>query len=157
MGQEGGLNLERTFVMVKPDGVQRGLVGEIIRRIELKGFKIVAMKLAVMPLEKAREHYAEHEGKKFFADLVGFITSGPSVSMVVEGKGAIAAMRKLNGSTNPAEAAPGTIRGDLGIETGRNVVHGSDSPTSAAREIALHFVESEIMDYRRIDEAWLYE
>jgi nucleoside-diphosphate kinase len=157
VGQEGGLNLERTFVMVKPDGVQRGLVGEIIRRIEQKGFKIVAMKMVVMPLEKAKEHYAEHEGKKFFADLVGFITSGPSVSMVVEGKGAIASMRKLNGSTNPADASPGTIRGDLGIETGRNVVHGSDSPASAAREITLHFAESEISDYRRIDEAWLYE
>jgi nucleoside-diphosphate kinase len=157
VGQEGGLKLERTFVMVKPDGVQRGLVGEIIRRIELKGFKIVAMKMTVMPLEKAREHYAEHIGKKFFADLVGFITSGPSVCVVVEGKGAIAGMRKLNGSTNPVDASPGTIRGDLGIETGRNVVHGSDSPASAAREIALHFAESEISDYRRIDETWLYE
>ena len=157
MGQEGGLNLERTFVMVKPDGVQRGLVGEIIRRIEQKGFKVVAMKLAVMPLDKAKAHYAEHEGKKFFNDLVGFIISGPSVSMVVEGKGAIAAMRKLNGSTNPADASPGTIRGDLGIETGRNVVHGSDSPESAAREIALHFADTQILDYKRIDETWLYE
>jgi nucleoside-diphosphate kinase len=143
--------------MVKPDGVQRGLVGEIIRRIEQKGFKIVAMKLTVMPLEKAKAHYAEHEGKKFFNDLVGFITSGPSVSMVVEGRGVIAAMRKLNGSTNPADASPGTIRGDLGIETGRNVVHGSDSPASAAREIALHFADTQILDYGRIDEAWLYE
>jgi len=130
--------------MVKPDGVQRGLVGEIIRRIEKKGFKIVAMKLAIMSLEKAKAHYAEHEGKKFFGDLVGFITSEPSVSMVVEGKGVIAAMRKLNGSTNPADASPGTIRGDLGIETGRNVVHGSDSPASAVREIALHFADSDL-------------
>jgi nucleoside-diphosphate kinase len=157
VGKEGGLNLERTFVMVKPDGVQRGLVGEIIQRIERKGFKVVAMKLTVMPLEKARAHYAEHEGKKFFNDLVGFITSGPSVSMVVEGKGVVAAMRKINGSTNPADAMPGTIRGDLGIDMGRNVVHGSDSPASAAREIALHFMESETLDYVRIDEAWLYE
>lgn len=157
MGKEGGLNLERTFVMVKPDGVMRGLIGEIIRRIESKGLKIVAMKLTVMSTKKAQAHYAEHEGKKFFNDLVGFITSGPSISMVVEGKGAIAAMRKMNGSTNPAEAGPGTIRGDLGMETGRNVVHGSDSPSSAAREIALHFSESEILDYQRIDEAWLYE
>jgi nucleoside-diphosphate kinase len=157
VGQEGGLNLERTFVMVKPDGVQRGLVGEIIGRIERKGFKIAAMKMTVMEQEKAEAHYAEHRGKKFFPDLVGFITSGPSVSMVVEGKGAISAMRKLNGSTNPAEASPGTIRGDLGIETGRNVVHGSDSPASAEREIALHFDRSEILDYKRIDEAWLYE
>ncbi|MGA9097548.1 MAG: nucleoside-diphosphate kinase [Methanotrichaceae archaeon] len=149
--------MERTFVMVKPDGVQRGLVGEIIQRIEEKGFKIVAMKLVTMSREKAEEHYAEHRGKKFFGDLVGFITSGPSVSMVVEGRGAIAAMRKMNGSTNPADAGPGTIRGDFGIETGRNVVHGSDSTASAAREIALHFDKSEIFGYNRIDETWLYE
>jgi len=143
--------------MVKPDGVQRGLVGKILQRIEEKGFKIVAMKLTNMPQEKAKEHYAEHVGKKFYKDLVDFITSGPSVSMVVEGRGAILAMRKLNGATNPAEAAPGTLRGDYGIETGRNVVHGSDSPASAAREIALHFDDSELISYQRIDEAWLYE
>jgi nucleoside-diphosphate kinase len=149
--------MERTFLMVKPDGVQRGLVGKILQRIEEKGFKIVAMKLAIMPVEKAKEHYSEHVGKKFYQDLVGFITSGPSVSLVVEGRGAIAAMRKMNGATNPAEAVPGTIRGDYGIETGRNVVHGSDSAASAAREIALHFSESELVDFKRIDEAWLYE
>jgi nucleoside-diphosphate kinase len=143
--------------MIKPDGVQRGLIGKILQRIEEKGFKIVAMKMTAISLEKAEMHYAEHKGKRFFPDLVGFITSGPSVSMVVEGEGAVSAMRKMNGSTNPAEAAPGTIRGDFGIETGRNVVHGSDSPASAAREIALHFDESELVDYRRIDEAWLYE
>jgi len=143
--------------MVKPDGVARALVGKILQRIEEKGFKIVAMKLALMPAEKAKEHYAEHVGKKFYLDLVDFITSGPSVSMVVEGRGAIAAMRKMNGATNPADAAPGTIRGDLAIETGRNVVHGSDSAASAAREIALHFSESEHVAYKRIDEAWLYE
>ena len=149
--------MERTFVMVKPDGVQRGLVGKILSRIEKKGFKIVAMKLTRMPVEKAKEHYAEHVGKKFYQDLVDFITSGPSVSLVVEGRGAIAAMRKMNGATNPAEAAPGTLRGDYAIETGRNVVHGSDSVTSAAREISLHFSESEVVNYQRIDEAWLYE
>lgn len=143
--------------MVKPDGVQRGLVGKILQRIEEKGFKIVAMKLTVMPVDKAKEHYAEHVGKKFYQDLVDFITSGPSVSLVVEGRGAISAMRKMNGATNPAEAAPGTLRGDFGIETGRNVVHGSDSAASAAREIALHFSASEIVDYKRIDEGWLYE
>jgi len=107
--------------------------------------------------ERAKEHYAEHEGKRFFRDLVDFITSGPSVQMVVEGRDVIAAMRKMNGATNPAEAAPGTIRGDMGIETGRNVVHGSDSLASAEREIAIHFIGSELQDYRRIDEAWLYE
>jgi nucleoside-diphosphate kinase len=143
--------------MIKPDGVQRGLIGKVLQRIEQKGFKIVAMKLAVMPEEKAKAHYAEHVGKKFYQDLVDFITSGPSVSLVVEGRGAIAAMRKMNGATNPAEAAPGTLRGDFGIETGRNVVHGSDSPASAAREIALHFCASELVDFKRIDEAWLYE
>jgi len=143
--------------MVKPDGVQRALIGKILQRIEEKGFKIIAMKMTLMPAEKAREHYAEHVGKKFYQDLVGFITSGPSVSLVVEGRGAIAAMRKLNGATNPAEAAPGTLRGDFGIETGRNVVHGSDSAASAAREIALHFDDSEITSFKRIDEAWLYE
>ena len=143
--------------MVKPDGVQRGLIGKILGRIEAKGFKIVAMKLAVMPVEKANAHYAEHVGKKFYQDLVDFITSGPSVSMVVEGRGAIAAMRKMNGATNPVDAVPGTIRGDLAIETGRNVVHGSDSAASASREIALHFEAGELVDYKRIDEAWLYE
>jgi len=149
--------MERTFVMVKPDGVQRALVGKILQRIEEKGFKIVAMKLSVMPVEKAREHYAEHAGKKFYQDLVDFITSGPSVSLVAEGRGAIAAMRKMNGATNPVEAVPGTIRGDFGIETGRNVVHGSDSAASAAREIALHFSGLELVDFKRIDETWLYE
>jgi nucleoside-diphosphate kinase len=143
--------------MVKPDGVQRALVGRILQRIEEKGFKIVALRLSVMSLEKAREHYAEHVGKKFYQDLVDFITSGPSVQMVVEGRGAIAAMRKMNGATNPVDAVSGTIRGDFGIETGRNVVHGSDSVASAAREIALHFGASELVDYKRIDEAWLYE
>jgi len=143
--------------MVKPDGVQRGLVGKILQRIEEKGFKIVAMKLTRMPVEKAKEHYAEHVGKKFYQDLVDFITSGPSVSFVVEGRGAIAAMRKINGATNPVDAVPGTIRGDLGIETGRNVVHGSDSATSAAREIALHFNANELVTFKRIDEEWLYE
>ena len=149
--------MERTFVMVKPDGVQRGLIGKILQRVEEKGFKIVAMKLVQMPEEKAKEHYAEHVGKKFYQDLVDFITSGPSVCLVVEGRGSIAAMRKMNGATNPVDAVPGTIRGDWGIETGRNVVHGSDSTTSASREIALHFDPSELVEYNRIDEEWLYE
>jgi nucleoside-diphosphate kinase len=143
--------------MIKPDGVQRGLVGKVIQRIEEKGFKIVALKMGVISAEKAREHYAEHAGKKFYQALVDFITSGPSVSLVVEGRGAVAGMRRMNGATNPAEANPGTIRGDYGLETGRNVVHGSDSPASANREIALHFSLPELSSYHRIDEAWLYE
>jgi nucleoside-diphosphate kinase len=149
--------MERTFVMIKPDGVQRGLVGKVVQRIEERGFKIVAMKMGMISGELAREHYAEHAGKKFYQALVDFVTSGPSVSLVVEGRGAVAAMRKMNGATNPAEAAPGTIRGDFGLETGRNIVHGSDSPASAEREIALHFSQPELLSYRRIDEAWLYE
>ena len=143
--------------MIKPDGVQRGLVGKIVQRIEAKGLKIVGMKFRVLPKEVAEEHYVEHVGKPFFQDLVDFITSGPSVPMVVEGKGAISEIRRINGATNPAEALPGTIRGDFGLHVGRNVVHGSDSPESAAREIALHFDDSELSDYGRIDETWLYE
>jgi len=143
--------------MIKPDGVQRGLVGKVVQRIEEKGLKIIALKMSLMPAERAKKHYAEHAGKKFYNDLVEFITCGPSVVLVVEGKGAIAAIRKMNGATDPSEAIPGTIRGDFGIETGRNVVHGSDSLESAAREIALHFQPSEIQDYERIDEPWIYE
>lgn len=143
--------------MIKPDGVQRGLVGRIIQRIEAKGLKIVSMKMRTIPIDVAEEHYLEHKNKPFFKDLVGFITSGPSVPMVVEGKGAIAEVRKMNGATNPSAAQPGTIRGDYGLDMGRNVIHGSDSPESAAREIALHFDESELSSYSRIDEAWLYE
>lgn len=157
MGHQRVVSLERTFVMIKPDGVQRGLVGSILQRIEVKGLKIVAMKMSTLPLNVAREHYAEHAKKPFFKDLVGFITSGPSVPMVVEGKDAISEVRKLNGATNPTAAQPGTIRGDFGLDMGRNVIHGSDSPESAAREIALHFDEVELSGYTRIDEAWLYE
>lgn len=143
--------------MIKPDGVQRGLVGRIVQRIEAKGLKIVAMKMRTLPQDVAEEHYAEHAQKPFFEDLVGFITSGPSVSMVVEGKDAISEMRKMNGATNPTKAQPGTIRGDFGLDMGRNVIHGSDSPESAKREVALHFDEAELSGYTRIDEAWLYE
>jgi nucleoside-diphosphate kinase len=149
--------LERTFVIIKPDAVQRGLVGKIIQRFEAKGLKIVAMKMRTLPQDVAREHYVEHAEKSFFGDLVGFITSGPAVSMVVEGKDAISEVRKMNGATNPTKAQPGTIRGDYGLDMGRNVIHGSDSPESAAREIALHFSEAELLNYTRIDEAWLYE
>lgn len=143
--------------MIKPDGVQRGLVGRIIQRIEAKGLKIVAMKMRTIPLAVAEEHYVEHAKKPFFKDLVGFITSGPAVPMVVEGKDAVSEVRKMNGATNPTAAQLGTVRGDYGLDMGRNVIHGSDSPESAAREIALHFDESELSSYTRIDEAWLYE
>ena len=130
---------ERTLVLVKPDGVARGLVGEVLSRIERKGFRVVALEMRTLPAAVAEEHYAEHKDKPFFADLVAFITSGPLVAAVIEGPSAITSWRTMMGATNPANAAPGTIRGDLATETQYNVTHGSDSPESAAREIALFF------------------
>lgn len=137
--------MERTFIMVKPNGVQRGLVGEIVARFERRGFVLRAMKLLRMERDLAERHYAEHAGKPFFDDLVGFITSGPVVAMVWEGREAITVARAMMGVTDPAEAAPGTIRGDLALSKEENVVHGSDGPESAAREIALFFAEDEIV------------
>jgi nucleoside-diphosphate kinase len=130
---------ERTLVLVKPDGVARGLVGEVLSRIERKGFTIVALELRVLDRALAEEHYGEHAGKPFFNDLVDFITGGPLVAAVIEGTEVIASWRSMMGATNPANAAPGTIRGDLASEMQNNVTHGSDSPESAAREIALFF------------------
>jgi len=130
---------ERTLVLVKPDGVARGLVGEVLSRIERKGFTIVALELRVLDRALAEEHYGEHAGKPFFNDLVDFITGGPLVAAVVEGTEVIASWRSMMGATNPANAAPGTIRGDLASEMQNNVTHGSDSAESAAREIALFF------------------
>lgn len=149
--------MERTFVMVKPDGVQRGLVGEVVSRLERKGLKIVAMKMLWIPKEMAENHYAEHKEKPFFSALVDYITSGPVVAMVVEGKNAIKVVRTLVGATNPVEAAPGTIRGDFGLDVGRNVVHASDSPQSAEREISLFFSDDEIVSWEKADEPWIYE
>lgn len=143
--------------MVKPDGVQRGLVGEVIGRIERRGLKIAALRMNMITLEMAKKHYAEHAQKPFFKSLIDFITSGPSVSMVVEGKNAVSVMRAINGATNPVNAATGSIRGDLALDTGRNVVHASDSPESAAREIGIHFKEREISEYSRVDETCIYE
>jgi nucleoside-diphosphate kinase len=130
---------ERTLVLIKPDGVARGLIGEVIGRIERKGFTIVALDLRTVPAAVAEAHYAEHKDKPFFSDLVAFITGGPLVAAVIEGPEAIASWRTMMGATNPANAAPGTIRGDLATETQFNVTHGSDSPESSAREIALFF------------------
>ena len=130
---------ERTFAMVKPDGVKRGLVGEVISRIEAKGFSIVAMKMMQIPREMAERHYGEHQGKPFFEGLVSFITGGPVVAMVVEGENAIAEWRKMMGATNPADAAPGTIRGDFASTIDENVAHGSDAPETAKREIGIFF------------------
>jgi nucleoside-diphosphate kinase len=130
---------ERTLVLVKPDGVRRGLTGQILDRIERKGYQVVALELRTIDVEVARTHYGEHEGKPFFDGLVEFITSGPLVAAVIEGPEAITAWRTLMGVTDPVKAAPGTIRGDLASEMSENLVHGSDSPESAAREIALFF------------------
>lgn len=137
--------MERTYIMVKPDGVRRGLTGEIINRIERKGFKIVAMKKMVIARETAETHYGEHQGKPFFDGLVKFITSGPVVAMVVEGPGAIAEMRRLMGATRPWEAAPGTIRADFATTVDENIIHGSDGPESAEREIGIFFKPEEII------------
>lgn len=130
---------ERTLVLIKPDGVARGLIGEVIGRIERKGFSVVALELRTLPREVAETHYGEHKDKPFFTDLVDFITGGPLVAAVIEGPDAIVAWRSMMGATNPVNAAPGTIRGDLATVTQNNVTHGSDSPESAAREIALFF------------------
>ena len=130
---------QRTLVLIKPDGVERGLVGEVLSRIERKGFRIAALQLRTLERSIAEQHYGEHKDKPFFADLVDFITGGPLVAAVIEGPEAIASWRTMMGATNPANAAPGTIRGDLATETQMNVTHGSDSPESAAREIALFF------------------
>jgi nucleoside-diphosphate kinase len=130
---------ERTLVLVKPDGVRRGLAGEVISRLERKGLALVAMELRNLEREKAEEHYAEHAERPFFGELVDFITGGPLVALVVEGPNAVAATRRLMGVTNPVEATPGSLRGDYALEIGQNLVHGSDSPESAAREIGIFF------------------
>ncbi|MHC1592452.1 MAG: nucleoside-diphosphate kinase [Methermicoccaceae archaeon] len=149
--------MEQTFVMIKPDGVSRGLIGEAILRIERKGLKLVGMKMVMLDGKLAAEHYAEHTSKPFFASLVRFITSGPVLCMVVEGKDAVAAMRMLCGKTDPVEADAGTVRGDFALDIGRNIVHASDSLASAQREISIHFTPSELVQYERCDECWLYE
>ncbi|MEM4161334.1 MAG: nucleoside-diphosphate kinase [Thermoplasmata archaeon] len=149
--------MERTFVMLKPDAIQRGLCGEIIARFERRGLKIVAMKMLWITKELAEKHYGEHRGKKFFEGLISYITSGPVIAMVIEGKNAVKLVREMMGKTNPQESMPGTIRGDYGIELGRNIIHGSDSLASAEREIALFFTKEEIFDYKLATESWIYE
>ncbi|MGE5544571.1 MAG: nucleoside-diphosphate kinase [Bacillota bacterium] len=138
--------MERTFLMIKPDGVERRLIGEVISRIEIKGFRMVAIKMLMISEKLAKEHYAEHVEKPFFHEMLSFITSGPVVAMVWEGDNAIKSIRELMGATDPAQSKPGTIRGDLGESISRNVVHGSDSPTAAEREISLFFDSNELLD-----------
>ena len=149
--------VEQTLVIVKPDGVQRGLVGEILGRLERRGLKIVALGLKTIGADLAGTHYAEHQGKPFYAGLVEYIGSGPSVVMVLEGPDAIEATRATVGATNPVKAAPGTIRGDLGMMTGRNLIHASDGPESARREIALFFGEGATISYERAVDRWIVE
>jgi nucleoside-diphosphate kinase len=148
---------EQTLIIVKPDGVARGLVGEIISRLERKGFTIVAGKFCSVSVEKAENHYAEHKGKGFFQGLINFITSSPVMILVIEGNQAVASVRNLVGKTNGAESAPGTIRGDYGSSRAMNLIHASDSLPSAEREIANFFTSSEIVKNVRPDQHWLYE
>ena len=149
--------MERTLILVKPDAVQRGLIGEVLGRLEARGLRIVGLQLMHVDEALARRHYAEHDGKPFFAGLVDYITSSPLVAAVLEGSDAIAAARQTMGATRPTEAAPGTIRGDLALEVGRNLVHGSDGPESAAREIALFFGEEPLPSWQRDTDPWIFE
>ena len=148
---------ERTLVIVKPDGVQRGLVGPIFTRLEARGLKIVGLKLVQVSSELAARHYAEHAGKGFYAGLLEYITSAPVVVACVEGTSAVQMVRNSVGVTNPLNAAPGTIRGDLALDIGRNLIHASDAPETAQRELALWFVEGELLSYARDIDRWIFE
>ena len=149
--------MERTLVLVKPDGIQRGLIGEIISRLERRGLKLVGMKLMPVDDALARQHYGEHVDRPFFAGLVAFITSSPAVAMAWEAENAVEAVRNTMGQTNPTTSPSGTIRGDLALDIGRNLVHGSDSPESAERELALFFGAGELLDYTRANDDWIKE
>ncbi len=148
---------ERTLILVKPDGMQRGLAGEIVSGLESGGLRFVGVRMLQVDEALAKRHYAEHEGKPFYDGLIDYITSSPIIAAVLEGTRAIEVVRKTIGATNPAEAEPGTIRGDLSVELGRNLIHGSDGPDSAAREIALFFDESQLFDYTRDVDRWIFE
>lgn len=147
--------MERSLVLVKPDAIQRGLAGQIISRLERRGLKIVAMKMLHMDADLAGRHYAVHKDKPFFKDLVSFITSCPIIALVLEGKDAVQVVRNTMGKTNSAEAAPGTIRGDFGIDLQLNMVHGSDSPENARKEISIFFSDDEVMNYSRDIDRWI--
>ncbi|ADP77249.1 nucleoside diphosphate kinase [Methanothermus fervidus DSM 2088] len=149
--------MEKTFVMIKPDAVKRRLIGEIIQRFEKRGLQIVAMKMVDVDKELAKKHYAEHKDKPFFKDLIKYITSSPVVVLVLKGKNCISVVRKMVGATDPKEAESGTIRGDFALEIGRNIIHASDSPESAEREIKLFFKNSEIFEYNMPDADIIYE
>ncbi|MFW5945519.1 MAG: nucleoside-diphosphate kinase [Candidatus Natronoplasma sp.] len=149
--------METTFLMVKPDGVQRGLIGKVVSRLEDKGLRIDAMKMMQIDKQEAKEHYAEHKGKDFYEPLLDFITSGPVVVMAVSGDSAISVIRDMVGATDPKEADPGTIRGDYGLDVGRNIVHAADSKESAERELDIFFEKKEYQEYSRVEETWIYE
>ena len=149
--------MERTFVAIKPDGVQRGLIGDVISRLERRGLKLVAIRLMKVDQDLAGRHYAEHVDRPFFGSLVSFITSGPIVAMIWEANNAVALARQTMGATNPGEASPGTIRGDFSVDIGRNLVHGSDSLESAQREIGLFFGEDGALEYARSADQWIIE
>ncbi len=149
--------MERTLILVKPDGVQRGLMGEIIGRFERRGLKLIGMKFIQMSTELASKHYGVHRERPFYNDLVSYITSGPVVAMAWTGNNAIVAARNTIGATKPSEAAAGTIRGDLGMEIGRNLVHGSDSPENGQKEVSLFFSDDELVDWNRVTENWICE
>jgi len=148
---------ERTLVLVKPDGVQRALVGQILGRLERRGLKLIGLKLMRISKDVAARHYAEHQAKPFYDGLLAFITSGPVVAMIWEGREAVSVVRSLMGSTDPLKAAPGTIRGDLALDLGMNLIHGSDSPARAETEIALFFSQGELHDYDRTADRWIRE
>lgn len=147
--------MQRTLIIVKPDAVQRGLIGQVLQRLERRGLKLVALKLMAISHELAAQHYGEHAGKGFYPGLVNFITSGPVVVGVVEGPSAIDVVRATAGATRPAEAAPGTIRADFGLTVGQNIIHASDGPESARREIALFFAPGDLVDYQRVVDQWI--
>ncbi|ANC77682.1 MAG: nucleoside-diphosphate kinase [Bacillota bacterium] len=147
--------MEKTFLMVKPDGVQRALIGEIVSRFEKKGFQLVGAKLMNISEDLAKEHYGEHKERPFFGELVDFITSGPVFAMVWEGKDVILTARNMMGKTNPSEAAPGSIRGDYAVQVSNNIIHGSDSAESAVREIGLFFKEEELVSYDKAVAVWI--
>lgn len=151
------MSMERTLIIVKPDGVQRGLTGEIIRRFEARGLRIIGMKFIAISRELAEKHYAVHKERPFFADLVNYIISGPVVVMALEGTDGIQAARNTIGATKPTEAAAGTIRGDLAMEIGRNLVHGSDSVENGEIEIANFFTDAELVDWKRDTDPWIFE
>ena len=150
--------MERSLVILKPDAVQRGLMGPILGRLEARGFRIIGLKLALITEEQARRHYAEHEGKGFFPGLIEYITSGPSVLLVIAGDGIVQMIRDMVGKTKPWEAAPGTIRGDYALATGRNLIHASDSPASGEREVANFFADGELLQtFDRALDRWIFE